>query len=187
MRDLLIIMGMCVAAVVVGAWLYLYGPSNLMVEQPNEMREPAAMNTQQASAEAARPEATKVTFSVIGHGSSAQEVTTRKNYAVYTEEEFAKVWKMTGSTEKMPIIDFTNAYVIAVFAGTKPTGGYAISIDTVSDVGDVRTVSVLSEKPGVGCITTQAITSPYQFIRVPFSGASISRVDSERDVPCPGR
>ncbi|MBP7741251.1 MAG: protease complex subunit PrcB family protein [Candidatus Pacebacteria bacterium] len=187
MRDLLIIMGMCVVAIVIGAWLYLYGPSSSVVEQPGQMQESDTLSTQQASAGASRPQATKVTFSVIGHGSSAQEVTARKNYAVYTEDEFAKVWKMTGSTEEMPVIDFTKAYVIAVFAGTKPTGGYAISVEGVSDVGDVRSVSILSEKPGVGCITTQAITSPYQIIRVPFSGATISRVDVEKEVPCPSR
>ncbi len=187
MRDLLIIIGMCVAAIVIGAWLYLYGPTDFMVQETGQTQQPLAANTQQASAEAALPKATKVTFTVIGHGSNAQEVTTRKNYGVYTEEEFAKIWKMTGSKEEMPVIDFTKAYVIAVFAGTKPTGGHAISVEGVSDTGDMRTVSVLIEKPGVGCITTQAFTSPYQIIRVPFSGASLSRVDTEKEVPCESR
>ena len=180
MRDLLIIAGMCIAAIAVGAWLYMYGPAEFM-EKAEET--PTAV-IQEVSAEAEAPKATDVAFTVIGHGSKATSVTERKNYAVYTKEEYARIWKLTGSTEKMPTIDFTKAYVVAVFAGTRTTGGYAISVDKVLDTGDARSVHVLIEKPGVGCITTQSLTSPYQIIRVPFSGASLSHTDTEKEVPC---
>ena len=137
-----------------------------------------------ASAEVAVPESTNVSFEVIGQGSDATGVTARKNYAVTTKEEYVRIWDLTGSTEKMPVIDFKKGYVIAVFAGTRATGGYAISVSSVSDTGDSRSVSVLIEKPAAGCITTQAITSPYQIIHMPFSAASLSRVDIEKEVPC---
>ncbi len=179
MRDLLIIIGMCVAAIVVGAWLYFYGPRDFGGE-----RSPPAANVEHVSAEVARPEAKEVTFGVLGHGSMAAGVTARKNYAMYTKEEYERMWKLTGSKEKMPTVDFKKGYVIAVFAGTRVTGGYAISVEKVSDTGDARHVSVLIEKPGAGCITTQALTSPYQIIRVPFSGASLSHSDTEKEVPC---
>ncbi len=180
MRDLLIIAGMCIAAIAVGAWLYLYGPTEFM----GEAVETSAPVVQEASAEAQAPKATDVPFTVIGHGSKAAGVHERKNYAVYTKEEYARIWKLTGSAEKMPTIDFTKAYVVVVFAGSRTTGGYAISVDKVLDTGDARSVHVLIEKPGVGCITTQSLTSPYQIIRVPFSGASLSHTDTEQDVPC---
>lgn len=181
MRDLLIIIGMCVAAIAVGAWLYFYGPNDFI---PSSDQSAQVASVETASAEVAVPESTKVTFGVIGHGSKAEGITARKNYAIYTKEEYARIWKLTGSTEKMPTIDFKKGYVIAVFAGNRATGGYAISVDSVSDTGYSRSVSVLIEKPGVGCITTQALTSPYQIIRVPFSAASLSHVDIEKEVPC---
>lgn len=179
MRDLLIIIALCVAAVVVGAWLYFYGPSQASVPHNN-----VVASVESASAGEVKPEATPVKFGVLGHGSKAEGVTARKNYAIYTKEEYARIWKLTGNTEKMPTIDFKKGYVIAIFAGTRATGGYAISVESVSDVGDARSVAVLIEKPGVGCITTQAVTSPYQIIRVPFSAASLSHTDIEKEVPC---
>ncbi len=182
MRDLLIIAGMCIAAIAVGAWLYLYGPTEF-IEESTEV--PATVIQEvSAEAEAEAPKATDVPFTVIGHGSKAASITERKNYAIYTKEEYARIWKLTGSAEKMPTIDFTKAYVVAVFAGTRTTGGYAISVDKVLDTGDARAVHVLIEKPGVGCITTQSLTSPYQIIRVPFSGASLSHTDTEKEVSC---
>ena len=179
MRDLLIILGMCVGAVVIGAWLYLYGPGEFMSTPPKA--------TENVRAEATAPLGKAVEFSVLTYGAKATGMTERKNYAVYNKEEYARIWKLTGSTEKMPAVDFTEGYVIAVFAGTRATGGYAISVEKVTDTEGARSVSLLIEKPGVGCITTQAITSPYQIIRVPYVDASLSHVDTERDVPCESR
>lgn len=179
MRDLLIIVGMCVAAIAVGAWLYFYGPSDFIA--PSEQ---TVARVETASAEIVAPPSIDVVFEVLGHGSAAAGVATRKNYAVYTAEEYARIWKLTGNKEKMPTVDFKKSYVIVVFAGNRPTGGYAISVDSVSDTGDARSVSVLIEKPGVGCITTQALTSPYQVIRVPSSTASLSHTNTEKEVPC---
>ena len=179
MRDLFIITSRCVAAILVGAWLYFYGPYDFMA--PSEQ---IAASVETASAEVAVPESTDVSFEVLGHGSKAAGVTTRKNYALFTAEEYARIWKLTGSTEKMPTVDFSHGYVVAVFAGSRPTGGYAISVDAIADTGDSRSVSVRLEKPGVGCITTQALTSPYQIVRVPFSEASLSHVDIEKEMPC---
>lgn len=178
MRDLVIITGMCAAAILIGAWLYFYGPTDLLTtpEQP-------AQSAQSASASNAAPVTTDVSFTVIGHGKSAT-VTERKNYAVYSADDFAKVWKMTGSTEKIPTIDFTKAYVVAVFAGNKPTGGYVISVKGIKDAGNARNVDVLIEKPGKGCVTTESVTSPYQIVRVPFSEASLGHSDVEVETPC---
>lgn len=179
MRDLLIILGMCVGAVVIGAWLYLYGPREFMSTPPKA--------TEDVRAEDTAPVGKAVEFSVLTSGTSAIGMSERKNYAVYNKEEYARIWKLTGSTEKMPAVDFNQAYVIAVFAGTRPTGGYAISVEKVTDTEGARSVSLLLEKPGVGCITTQAITSPYQIIRVPYVDASLSHTDTEKEVPCVSR
>lgn len=178
MRDLLIIAGMCAAAIIVGAWLYLYAPSEVITE------EQLASAAESNFVEEPVIESEDVSFGVLGHGSVAESVSKRKNYAIYSKEEYEKIWKLTGNTNTMPVVDFKKGYVIAVFAGERPTGGYAISVEKVSDTGNERHVTVLVEKPGEGCVTTQAITSPYQIIRVPFSAAVLSHTDDVREVPC---
>lgn len=180
MRDLIIIIGMCAAAILIGAWLYLYGPSDFMKEDPY-----AAVAGQQAGATAAladEPQA-EVPFTVIGHGKQS-EITVRKNFAVYSEDEFAKLWKQTGSTEKVPVIDFSKAYVVAVFAGEKPTAGYTIAVEQVTELRDKRTIHVTIEEPGDGCEASNATMNPYQIIRVPFSEAEPVRLDTQKIVPC---
>jgi hypothetical protein len=178
MRDLLIIAGMCAAAIIIGAWLYLYGPTG--APDTNQ----AAASVESVTVEEPVVESKDVSFGVLGHGSIAEGVSKRKNYAIYSKEEYEKMWKLTGSTEKMPTVDFKKGYVIAVFAGDRPTGGHAISVEKVTDTGKERHVTVLVEKPGSGCVASQAITSPYQIIRVPFSAAVLSHTEVEREVPC---
>ncbi len=178
MRDLLIIAGMCAAAIIIGAWLYLYGPTGA----PDT--DQAAASVESVTAQEPVAESKDVSFGVLGHGSVAEGVSKRKNYAIYSKEEYEKMWKLTGSTTKMPVVDFKKGYVIAVFAGERPTGGYAISVEKVTDTGKERHVTVLIEKPGADCVATQALTSPYQIIRVPFSAAELSHTEVEREVPC---
>jgi len=179
MRDLLIIIGMCVAAVAVGTWLYFYVPFT-------EFGSPQATEIKEASAEVMVPENTPVSFVEIAHGSNATGITARKNYAIYSADEFEKIWKQTDSTKKVPAVDFTKQYVIAVFAGVVPTGGYTISVSDVMDIGDARSVAIHIEKPGKGCVVTTAQSSPYQIVTVPLSGGSLSHTDTESEVDCHG-
>lgn len=181
MRDLLIITLMCLAALTIGAWLYFYGP--IASFAPSKPATVAVEQQASASTAAATPPV-DVTFTVIAHGANASKQLVRKNFAIYSKDEYERIWKLTGSTEKMPTIDFTKAYVVAVFLGEKPTGGYSVSVEKITDSSDIRTVSVRTEKPGEGCVTTEALTSPYQFIRVLLSGATLASINSEKVVPC---
>ena len=177
MRDLLIIITMCVAAVAVGTWLYFYVPST-------DLRPAATSEIEEVQAESQSPEAIMVSFTELARGTTAKEVTTRKNYAVYSADEFAKLWKQTGSSAKVPSVDFTNEYVIAVFAGTKATGGYGIEVRAVTDTGESRSVALRLSEPGTSCVVTQAQTSPYQIIVVPHSDASLSHTDTVTVTDC---
>lgn len=177
MRDLLIIIGMCVVAVAVGTWLYFYVPFT-------EFGAPQTTEIKEASAEVVVPESSSVSFVEIAHGSNATGITTRKNYAIYSADEFAKIWKQTGSSQKVPVVDFTKNYVIAVFAGTVSTGGYSISVADVTDTQDSRSVGIRINKPGKGCLVTEAQASPYQIIIVPVSDGSLSHTDTVSSVDC---
>tara|TARA_R110000824_G_scaffold401771_1_gene615913 strand:+ start:565919 stop:566458 length:540 start_codon:yes stop_codon:yes gene_type:complete len=177
MRDLLIIISMCVAAVAVGTWLYFYVPSTDL--RPTETSEIEEVQAQEASSEAV-----PVSFMELAQGSSATEYTARKNYAIYSVDEFARVWKKAGRTDDVPSVDFSTQYVIAVFAGTKGTGGHTIEVSAVTDTAGARSVALRLSEPGASCVVTQAQTSPYQIIVVPHGELSLSHTDTTAVSEC---
>lgn len=174
---MIIVLGICLAAILIGAGLYFYGPE--------ELREtPQPTGTQASPLTADQLEA--VPFSVIGEGVRAADVSERKNYAVYVEEEFARLWTMAYGEDAplMPEVDFASEYVIGVFAGQKPSGGHAIRVERIEDGNTVRTVSVTLEEPDSGCVVTQALTSPFQLVRVPLTDRDHARSETVVTVSC---
>ncbi|GGQ94402.1 protease complex subunit PrcB family protein [Deinococcus ruber] len=63
--------------------------------------------------------------------------------------------------------------VVGVFLGTRPTGGYSVSLASAQVVGGVLQLSVNVVAPGPGVITTQALTSPWVALEVPGSFTSV--------------
>ena len=174
---MLIVLGICLAAIVVGAGLYFYGPS--------ELRETPALNGTEASVLGA-DQAAPISFTVLAEGTNASGVSERKNYAVYTEEDFARLWTMAYGTDTsaMPSIDFDSQYVIGVFAGEKSSGGYTIEVASITDASSIRTVSIALTRPGEDCTVSQALTSPFQLVSVPVSDRELARTEVEVEASC---
>lgn len=66
-----------------------------------------------------------------------------------------------------PDVDFANDLVLLVSAGTQPTGGISVRIDTVRARADggadvVYTVT----RPGPGCMSIQQVTAPVDVVRI---------------------
>lgn len=165
-RDVLIIGIACVAAIVVGAILFFFAPAK-----------PAL---------APAGSATEVPIAVLKEGASAAEMTERKNYRVQDRQQLAAVWAFAYGAEAPPLpsIDFDRHEVLAVFDGQQPTGGYAVMVSKVVDEPDARAVTVTHLAPGEGCVTTQALTNPFQIVRVPRSEKDIERQDQTLEVSC---
>lgn len=178
MRHMLFVLGITLAAIVVGTILYMYGPDELR-EMPESMT---------AAAEPVFEEdgIGPVPFTVLSEGVQAISAPVRKNYGVYDIEEFARIWKMAYGEDApaLPAIDFEEEYVIGVFAGEKPSGGHAIAVTRITDASNVRTVEMTLTEPGAGCIASQALTSPFQFVSVPMSGRILERADSVVQTAC---
>lgn len=66
-----------------------------------------------------------------------------------------------------PKMDFAKHDLVAVFAGSKPTGGYMIKIGDIRRSGKTATVNVMLSKPAPDAITIQVITSPFALRAVP--------------------
>jgi hypothetical protein len=79
---------------------------------------------------------------------------------------WAEFWSELGTGDR-PDVDFTKAVVVAVAAGQRPSGGYEIAIDKVSQTDGELTVQVVETTPGPNCITTSSLTQPVDVVVVP--------------------
>lgn len=86
--------------------------------------------------------------------------------------EWERLWSRHAGEKAAPEVDFEREMVVAAFAGEFRTGGYSIDIDRLERTDEGLVVHVVLERPGATCMTTQALTQPFQIARVP-------RVDGE--------
>lgn len=167
MRDILILISLALASLIVGTMIYF------LSDGKNTASRQIANSAQAASIVAFAP-------IVSGFNSS---VTERKNYLITSSTQLSELWKMFATNSKPPVVDFVSSNVIAVFAGQKPTGGYSISVSKIKD-SDTRTVTVLLSRPDKNCVLTQALTAPYQIIKIPKSTLPLDHTDISTTTPC---
>jgi hypothetical protein len=127
-----------------------------------------------------------VPFTVLDDGANAAAVSEGKNFVIQNEEELALLWSMIYGADAppMPAVDFATEEVLAVFAGQKESGGYDISVKDIVQENGTRVVTILHETPGEGCMTTQALTSPFELVRVPVGSQNITHEDETVAVSC---
>lgn len=183
MKDVIVLFGICVVALTLGTVLYFNG-----VGGSSDIPDIAPSQQQVVSERPQVPAVTgPVVFSVIGQGVRAAGETERKNYAVRDQNAFAELWAKAHGNDGavMPTINFDEYQVIGVFAGVRPSGGYAISVVRVVDTLTERLVTIAITAPGANCATTQALTNPYQMVRLPASDLPLKREYVEEIRPCP--
>ncbi len=83
---------------------------------------------------------------------------------------WAQFWSELGVGDR-PAVDFNRDVVIAVAAGQRPTGGYEIVIDRVTQSDGQLTVEVVERTPGPNCMTTASLTQPVDVVVVPAADA----------------
>jgi PrcB C-terminal len=163
-RDTLIIGAVCVLAIAVGAWLFISEGEQVMRGAGNG----------------------EVMFTTIQHGTQAVGISERTNYRVKTQEELVQLWERTYHQDApdMPMVNFDTHHILAVFDGTRSSGGYDIRVGKIVDDGQDRYVTIIHTVPGESCMVTDAITSPFEFVLVPKSMARIVREDVEEVREC---
>lgn len=83
---------------------------------------------------------------------------------------WAQFWSELGVGDR-PSVDFNQDVVVAVAAGQRPTGGYEIVIDRVTQSAGQLTVEVVERTPGPNCLTTASMTQPVDVVVVPAADA----------------
>ena len=160
-QDILILIGAAVVAVGIGVFMFSSGRGDL---SDNSLA------------------ATVVSFTEIAKGSQSV-VERRVNYLITSSGQFDELWKMVTATGTPPKIDFKTHSIIAVFAGQKPTAGYAIAVAKIEDAS-ARMVSITLAKPSDSCILAQSITTPYQLISVPTTSLPLAHEDVSVTTTC---
>jgi hypothetical protein len=79
---------------------------------------------------------------------------------------WAEFWSELGVGDR-PAVDFSRDVVVAVAAGQRPSGGYEIAVERVTQNGGELTVELVETTPGPNCMTTSSLTQPVDVIVVP--------------------
>lgn len=178
MRNLLIIGGICIVVLAAGLGLYW---ESMQTQKTAQSAVTASASTQQ-------PAEKTIPFKVLDQGANAKGMPERKNYAIYDTREFATFWQQAHGNDgkPVPVVDFSKNYVIGIFAGTEPSGGYTIGVSRVTEAGTARSIAVVLQEPGDNCTVIEEQTSPYQFVSVPLSDAdALAHTDAHVKTSCP--
>jgi hypothetical protein len=91
-----------------------------------------------------------------------------------TPEEWAALWNAHNSDKPAPQVDFDREMVVAVFMGSRPTGGYSVQIVSAQEQNGGLVISYHEASPRPGAITTQVLTFPYHIVAVSKHAGAVS-------------
>ena len=104
---------------------------------------------------------------------------------ITSENEWGDLWiEMFPDGIAAPEINFNEKRLIAVFQGRKPTSGYSINIESIIEYEDYIEVKIVEVYPGLNCIVTQELTSPYTTLSIKKSQKEIRFFRKEEKQNC---
>jgi hypothetical protein len=169
-RNHIIVGGAVIVAIIIGALAFLYSSRNVSNALPSTVTEN-------------NPMPIAVPFTELAHGTQST-VSTRINYLITTTEGLQKLWKMIDAKGSPPTVDFSKNAVAAVFAGEKPTAGYAITVSHIEDT-TVRMVTVMLSEPDGNCPEKKSIIAPYELVMLSTTTLSVTHQDIVATTSCP--
>lgn len=97
-------------------------------------------------------------------------ITVSQERVIRDPEEWGRLWQahQAGAfpQRSLPAVDFSRELAIAIFAGERPTGGFAVAVEQVAESASGIEVVYRVTSPPPGAIVSQALTSPFQIIAV---------------------
>jgi hypothetical protein len=108
-------------------------------------------------------------------------IRTPQQAVIRNAREWAALWRRHAPDSRAPTVDFRRYHVVAVFAGTKPTGGFEVVIGEIQRGVRGATVHATLIKPGKGAMVTLALTQPFAMRIVPRLPDRVQFVIRERE------
>ena len=131
-------------------------------------------------------DAEEISFEEVERGSYGDVA--NQNLVIRQESQFNEFWESLHQSKtpipELPEVDFNNQMVIAATMETQPSGGFSIEITQVRLKSGILGVQILSTKPGDGCITTAALTTPYHLIKVDKRSEEVEFLEEEKINDC---
>ena len=91
-----------------------------------------------------------------------------------TDAEWTALWKRHNYDKPVPPVDFSKEMVVAVFMGSRPTGGFSVEITSAAESGGKFVVSYRESAPRPDAMTAQVLTAPYHLAAVAKSALPIA-------------
>jgi PrcB C-terminal len=111
-------------------------------------------------------------------------IETPQRLVIHDDSAYAALWAKLGGGER-PAVDFQSEIVVAAAAGSKPTGGYAITIGRAIRQQDSLLVEVVMNSPSPDCRTAQALSQPAQVVAIQSLKAKrVTFLEREKIVGC---
>lgn len=107
---------------------------------------------------------TPVTFTTLDSGQQSN-IDEPREVVVRTAAEWTKLWRQHAGDRERPSVDFSKSTVIAVFLGSRPTGGYAVKVTAIEKEGSDVILTYGEEKPARDAMLSQALTMPYHIVQ----------------------
>ncbi|HPF13533.1 MAG TPA: protease complex subunit PrcB family protein [Planctomycetota bacterium] len=90
---------------------------------------------------------------------------------------FAELWARHGRLQmpapSMPELDFDHFYAVCLFGGSRPSGGYSVTIEGLEPTKDGVRVLAHEEEPEPGSAQITMMTAPFEIVAVPqFEGTA---------------
>lgn len=93
-------------------------------------------------------------------------ITEKKAVLVTDQAAWAALWGAHGQDGTMPVIQFQEESVLAVYLGERNSGGYSVTVTEVRIDGNKVTVTVQESKPGSGTMVTGAMSQPFHMVKL---------------------
>lgn len=117
----------------------------------------------------------------LARGDDSRLVEARR-FLIRDRQAFAAVWAAhAGPDAQVPTVDFESRMVAAVFAGERPTPGYAIEVTGTAREGADLVVLVEERQPDPRQVAAQIVMSPYHIASLPRDDGAV-----RFNIPDPG-
>jgi VWFA-related protein len=84
-----------------------------------------------------------------------------------TNAEWQAVWQRHAPGRPAPSVDLAKNMVVAVFLGSRPSGGFGVEITGIRTDGKVMVVQWAERRPAAGQVAVQVMTAPSHIVSVP--------------------
>ena len=90
------------------------------------------------------------------------------------QQTWAQTFAILRPQPPVPGVDFSAHGVVLAALGSRPSGGFSITIDSVVHSAAEDIVFVTSTSPGSGCLVTQVITAPVTAVVTPWPVGAVT-------------